>query len=119
MAKDVAKVEYIPGWHLGWQWRMELMEAGQEYIVWPNDRAMKQERGRRCVFLGFEEGGPACRRGPPLQAGSVYYGKGVAARVHYLDDKQIDTVSLADLIPACYVGSRQKDDGSSDASRLA
>jgi hypothetical protein len=94
MVQDTLKRQYIAGWNLGWRWRMEHLEVGQEYIVWPNDRAMKQKRGRRCVLLGFV---------------STYYGIGIDAEIHYVDNHEVDTVSLADLIPTCFVGKRLED----------
>jgi hypothetical protein len=97
MATETLKREYITGWNLGWRWRMEHLEVGQEYIVWPNDRTMKQKRGRRCVLLRFVSG---------------YYGIGIDAEIHYVDNEEVDTVRLADLIPTCFVGKRPQDDAS-------
>jgi hypothetical protein len=85
-------IEYGPmeSWRLGRRWQEERLKIGEEYVSWPQHRELKEQRGRRCVFLGFE---------------AVPYGRGTVAKVSYTDDNKIEIVLPEDLIAAWFLAS--------------
>jgi hypothetical protein len=91
--KDVTGCEQLDTWLVGKEWQRERLKIGGEYISWPQQRELKEQRGRRCVFLGFVQ---------------APYGKGTKARVSFKDNERVELVSPEDLVAAWLVGTPSK-----------
>jgi hypothetical protein len=91
--RDNRKDEAFEPWHMGKEWQKERLEIGQEYISWPQHLSLREIRGRRCVFLGFEPSS---------------YGGALEAKVRFPEDGRVEYLSPEDLIASWLVATPRK-----------
>jgi hypothetical protein len=91
--QDVSECATFEPWHMGKEWQKERLQIGREYISWPKHQSLREIRGRRCVFLGFEHD---------------TYGESLEAKVHFPEDDRVEYLSPEDLVSAWLVASPKK-----------